>query len=290
MLSTKTATKLAKILVYVLILVTSVFVLSNKVPNAKFISESLESLENDKETVMAFSGATLGVSVAITFLPDDYATPLANTLADMSKYCVFLLVAIFLEKLIVTEGTKVALLYVIPAACLFLIAGQVINKDFLKNLGNKVLVLGLAVILVIPCSTHFIEAVGGDYLAYVNETIDEANSGSEKVNEVSNTNSEDKDIFEQLSGAFKTAIDSITDLVTYFSNVIKKCINSIAIMIVTTVVMPLLTLVFFRWLLKELFSISRPKAPVYVNVTQPDTDADKEGSKQNCAGDGEGHL
>ena len=43
---------------------------------------------------------------------------------------------------------------------------------------------------------------------------------------------------------------------------IKKCVNSIAIMMVTTFVLPLLVLVFFKWLLKELFSLN-------INVSIP---------------------
>lgn len=37
---------------------------------------------------MEFSGATIATSLAITALPDDFGTPLADTLADMNMYFV----------------------------------------------------------------------------------------------------------------------------------------------------------------------------------------------------------
>ena len=69
-------------------------------------------------------------------------------------------------------------------------------------------------------------------------------------------------VFEKLTDAFKTAVQGISDLLKYFENVLKKCVNSIAIMIVTTFVLPMFVLLLFRWLLKELFSLSLPTSRV----------------------------
>jgi len=70
------------------------------------------------------------------------------------------------------------------------------------------------------------------------------------------TEEEETTIFDKLSTAFKTAMSGMNDLMEYFENVIKKFINSIAIMLVTSFVMPLFILIIFRWLIKELFSLN----------------------------------
>lgn len=70
------------------------------------------------------------------------------------------------------------------------------------------------------------------------------------------TEEEETTIFDKLSAAFKTAMSGMNDLMEYFENVIKKFINSIAIMLVTSFVMPLFILIIFRWLIKELFSLN----------------------------------
>ena len=117
------------------------------------------------------------------------------------------------------------------------------------------MILGLALIFVIPFSTHFTERVCDDYMTYVDETISETNNGATKINEVMSTSNEESSFFDKLTDAFKTAIQDVTDLLTYFKNVIKKCINSVAILLVTTFALPVLILMLFRWLLNELFSL-----------------------------------
>ncbi len=256
--------KLAKCLLAVFVIVLSIFVLARRIPETKMIQSTIESIEDSNKTVMEFSGATIATSLAISALPDDFASPLAGTLADMNTYFVFIFAVLFVEKLIVIEGVKISFVYIIPIACALYILSVLFGKEIFKQFAAKLLVLGLAVVFVIPFSTHFTEKVCEDYLVYVDETIAEANDGAEKVNEVMVSGEEEQTIFDKLSEAFKTAIQGMADLLTYFQNVIKKCVNSIAIMIVTSFVVPLLILFLFRWLLNELFSWNLPKPQIKI--------------------------
>ncbi len=250
--------KLAKILLAIFIMVSSVFILAYKIPESGYVQETLESLEESKTTVMEFSGATIAVSLAITALPDDFGSPLANTLTDLNKYFIFIFAVLYVEKLIVVEGIKLSFVYIIPFACGLYILSVLSGKAVFKVFASKLMILGLAVVLVIPLSTHFTEKVCEDYLIYVDETISEAGAGAEKVNGVMASGDEGSTVFEKLTDAFKTAVQGISDLLKYFENVLKKCVNSIAILIVTTFVLPMLVLLLFRWLLKELFRLSLP--------------------------------
>ena len=265
--------KLAKILLATFIIVFSIFVLAYRIPESRFVQETLEDLEESKTTVMELSGATVAVSLAITALPDDFGSPLANTLADMNKYFIFIFAVLFVEKLIVVEGVLLSFVYIIPIACGFYILSVLSGKTVFKVFASKLAILGLAVVFVIPISTHFTEKICKDYLVYVDETIAEANDGAEKVNGVMNSGDGEATVFEKLTDAFKTAVQGISDLLAYFKNVLKKCVNSIAIMIVTTFVLPMIVLLLFRWLLKELFSLSLP-AP-RVNIVLPKEKNDK---------------
>lgn len=251
----KISGKTVKILFVTLIMVISICVLSVKVPEMKYVSDAVKTLDESRDRVMTFSGSTLTASTAISLLPKDWANPLANSLADMNKYFVFMFAVIFLEKLIVVKGIEISFMYIIPAACVLYILSILLSKEKIKEWAIKFLILGLAVICVVPFSTHFTNKVGAEYLAYVDETIEEANAGAEKIYEVESV-SEEEDIFlEKISEVFTTAFQGVKDLFTYFNNLIKKCINSIAMMIVITFVVPLFILVFFRWLLNELFSL-----------------------------------
>ena len=84
MLSAKHAKLTRNILILALIGVFSFFVLTAWLPETKFIGNSIESVEESSNTVMRFSAATLSTSLAISALPDDFATPLADTMADMN--------------------------------------------------------------------------------------------------------------------------------------------------------------------------------------------------------------
>ena len=254
--------KAVKILLVIFVMVISICVLSVKVPEMEYVTGAVENLDESRDRVMTFSGATLTASTAISLLPKDWANPLANSLADMNKYFVFMFAAIFLEKLVVVEGIRISFVYIIPAACVLYILSILFPKEKIKEWAMKFLILGLAVICVIPFSIHFTKKVGADYLAYVDETIEEANAGAKKIYDVKSAN-EDEDVFlDKISDVFVTAFQGVKDLFTYFNNLIKRCINSIAMMIVITFVVPLFILVFFRWLLNELFSL-------HLNISVP---------------------
>ena len=247
--------KAIKILMVVLVMVISICVLSVKVPELKYVTESIESLDESRDRVMTFSGATLTASTAISLLPEDWANPLANSLADMNKYFVFMFATIFLEKLMVVEGIKSSFTYIIPAACCLYILYLLLQKEKLKEWAVKFLILGLAVICVVPFSTHFTEKVGTEYLTYVDETIDEATAGAEKIYEVKSQHENEDSFLKKISDIFVNAFQGVKDLLTYFNQLIKRCTNSIAMMIVITFVVPMFILIFFRWLLNELFSL-----------------------------------
>ena len=258
--------KLAKILFALFVMVFSIYVLPGKVSESNYIDETIKHLEKSQNTVMTFSGTTIATSLAISALPDDFASPLANTVSDLNTYFVFLFAVLFIEKLIVVEGIKISFVYIIPVACSLYMISILTTKEIFKTFGTKLFILGLSLIMVIPISTHFTETVCADYLVYVDETIAEANAGADKINQVMSVNNEEATFFDKLTNAFKTAIQNVSDLLEYFKNVIRKCVNSIAIMLVTTFVLPLLILMLFRWLLKELFSLHIPTPNIQINI------------------------
>ena len=176
--------KLAKVLLVVFIIVFSANVLYYKIPETKYLQDTIESLEESQNTIMKFSGTAIAASLAISALPDDFGTPLATSISDLNTYFVFMLIVVFAEKLIVIEGTKVSLAYIIPAACILYIIFMFTSKEVFKKFANKLLILGISLIVVIPFSTHFTETVCEDYLVYVDETIAETEAGAAKINEV----------------------------------------------------------------------------------------------------------
>jgi len=238
--------------------ILSFSIIAATLPETKFVQESLNSVEESSSTVTKFSAATMSTSLAISALPDDFATPLADSLADMNLYFMVILVALFLEKILIQYGISIAFRILIPLACCAGLLSIATKKNFLKGLAIRIGVLGLAVAFVVPCSTHITDIVASDLTAYVNETIEETENGAGKLNEAMESSSEDKTIFEKLSDLFQTAVHGISDLMVHFQNTIRKCLNSIAILILTNCLMPLLTFLVLKWILRELFQIAAP--------------------------------
>ena len=262
MLSEKHATLVIKILSLLLIAALSFFVIAAKLPESKFVADSVASVEDSSNTVMIFSAATLSTSLAISALPDDFATPLADSLADMNIYFVAILAVLFLEKILIQYGIKAAFTILIPLSCFVWILFVATRKDLLRGLATRLCILGLAAAFVIPCSTHITNIVAADLTAYVHETIQETEDGADKLNEAMDGGAEDKSIFEKLSDLFQTAIRDVSDLMLHFQNTIRRCMNSIAILILTNCLMPLLTVFVLKWLLGEIFHIAIPMPPM----------------------------
>ena len=262
MLSTKHARLVSKILGLILIAAFSFFFLTAKLPETEFIKDSVESVEKSSDTVMKFSAATLSTSLAISALPDDFATPLAESLSDMNIYFVAILVVLFLEKILIQYGVKLAFAIVIPIACGIGILAVGLKRDFVKSVAVRLSILGLAAALVVPCSTHITNVVAADLTAYVETTIADTEDGAGKLNEAMEGGAAEKTMFEKLSDLFQTAIDDVSDLMLHFQNTIRKCMNSIAILILTNCLMPLLSFFVLRWVLKETFQIAIPVPPM----------------------------
>lgn len=258
MLSEKNAALWIRILILILAAVFSFFIAASMLPETGFVQGSLESLEESSDMVMKFSAVTLSTSLAISALPDDFATPLAESLSDMNIYFIAILVVLFFEKLLLQYGVKLAFVILIPAACAVGVLFVATQRGLLKGLAIRLCILGLAVALVVPCSTNLTDYVAADLMDYVSETIEETENDAGKLSEAMEDSSGEKTIFERLSDLFHTAVNSVSDLMAYFQNTIRRCMNAIAILILTNCLMPLLTLFVLKWILREVFQIVLP--------------------------------
>jgi len=258
----KNPNQIIKILVLVLIAAVSVGFAASMVPEMGFVRNSMESVEENRNTVMEFSAATLSASLAISALPDDFATPLAESLSDMNIYFVGILVVLFLEKILLRSGIGLAFAIMIPVACGLGILALCLRQSLLRSLAVRLSILALAVAFVVPCSTYITGVVADELLTYVDETITETSDGAGKLQEAMEDGAGEKTIFERMSDLFQTAIRGVSDLMTYLQNTIRRCMNSIAILIVTNLLMPLLTFFCLKWILKETFHIALPAVPL----------------------------
>lgn len=89
-------------LIPLIVAAISFFVVAKYTSSTEFNARIIASLDEKKTTVMELTAASTAASAAITLIPGDVGTPIADKLADLSGYFLIVLCAIYLEKYLVT--------------------------------------------------------------------------------------------------------------------------------------------------------------------------------------------
>ena len=123
-----TTKKAALAALLVLAALLSIFAVGKRASDPTYHQASIDALEEKQETVLELTAASTAASAAITLLPGDTATPIAEKLADLSGYFLIVLCAIFLEKYLLTITSYVSFTILIPTACALGIAALFSEK------------------------------------------------------------------------------------------------------------------------------------------------------------------
>ena len=256
--------KVAKIIAPIVIAVVSIFILSKYAASPEFHSKTLESLDNKKTTVMELTVASTATSAAITLIPGDVATPIADKLADLSSYFLIVLSAIYLEKYLVTITGYAAFKFLIPVACILYLVYVLMKKENCKYLAKKLAIFGVTIILVIPTSVQVSNLIETTYQSSINQTIDTAKQTVDTIEEQTEDadgaeEEEDESWMSGLTSKVKDGESKVTNSISTATaeveNSLNNFIEALAVMIVTSCVIPILVLVFFVWLIKIVLGV-----------------------------------
>lgn len=241
-----------KVAVLAVIALLSIFVVSKYAASPEFHAETIEALDEKRSTVMELTAATTATSVAITMLPGDAATPIAEQLADLSAGFLVVFCAIYLEKYLVTITGFVAFKFLIPAACVLLIVETFWRNHTLRQVAGKLAAFGIAIVLVIPASVAVSNLIETTYESSIQETIDLAQETAEEIEDNSEAEEEKTGIIAGLISKVESTVTGVTDKV---ENVLNNFIEALAVMLVTSCVIPVLVILFFIWLMRLLLGV-----------------------------------
>lgn len=234
-------------------------------PDEKINKDTIAYLDEKKTTALELSASATAVSTLITLAPGDDGTPVANKLMDLAGYFLIVVSAIYLEKYLLTILGALTFKWLIPISMLALAAYFGFKKDFLWKTGVKILVFGLAIYAVIPVSVQVSKMIYNTYQESIDETITEANELAED-SESSESNEDSKDEDSSFFDKAKDVIDSAKNTLSVTADKLKymlnKFIDGLAVLIVTTCIIPILVMIFFIWLVKTILgtAISTPGA------------------------------
>lgn len=202
-------------------------------PESKINKETIKYLDEKKTTALELSASATAVSTLITLAPGDDGTPVANKLMDLAGYFLIVVSAIYLEKYLLT------------------ILGALTFK------------------WLIPVSVHVSKMIYSTYQESIDATIDEANDLADE-SEASKYDDKDSKKSKGSESSFidkaKDAVNSVKNTLSVTAdsvkNMVNKFIDGLAVLIVTTCLIPVLVIVFFIWLVKLVLgsAISSPGA------------------------------
>lgn len=233
----------------ILICLSSFCMVAQKTSTPEFHEQSIQYLDEQRNTVMTLAASSAAISTAITILPGDTGTPIANGLADLSSKFLLVLGAIYLEKYALTLTCMVTFKYLIPLLCLIWLANNIIKWDWLRIVCIKVGIMAVAMCLIVPCSVKLSKTIEATYESNIQETIDNANNIEKKVKK----DKENKNIFKQIADAFSSTAQKYTKM---FNKSLNNFMEATAIMIVTSCVIPILVILFFLWFIQTISGIT----------------------------------
>lgn len=237
---------------------------------------------NDKRTnILEMVAGASTVSLAVSAFPSDTGTPIANQLAKISGYLTFILAAIYFEKALVSVSGFVAFKILIPFACLLLMICIWRSSPIIKKYAVNLLVFALVIVFVVPVSVGVSKRIENN-LTTEKETIVESVNVNEKDQDgdtgkkaISETNKEEKNdknkgFFSSISSAVLQQAESIKTQVSELINngtdkfegikekakiMLNDLVETIAVLLVTSCVMPIVVLLFLVWFFKILFNV-----------------------------------
>lgn len=232
------------ILVLIIIALVSIVILTPIVTDVDTHAHTIEQIDREIDSVLKLTAGATAASAGISLLPDDQCTPIAQEFAEMGKYFMIVLSALYLEKYLLTTVGFVSFSVLIPLACAFFAFGIIINRGKTKIFSIKLFICAIAVYFAIPLGIFTSEKVYSNYEESIQQTINIAG-------EISIAD-EDASAIDKFVSWIENAAGTIVDYVT---GLLSRFIEAIAVMLVTSCLIPILVIVFVGWLLKLLFNI-----------------------------------
>ena len=210
-------------------------------------ASTMEGLQGKMDTVLWLSGSAAVASAAISALPGDMATPIAGELADFTSYFLIVLCVLMAEKYLAGILGAAAFRILIPLALVLTGVSLFAAPRRLRLLAVRMAAVGLAVFLLIPVSLRLSDAVYRAYDNAIRETVENAEQLSEDAAAFSGKE-EDESLWTTLTGTLHTWKDRAADTLNRF-------LQSLAVTIVTSCLIPVLVLLFFLWIIRQLTGV-----------------------------------
>lgn len=251
--------RIAVIAVLALTIILSCTVLGNRLTDPAAYSHTIEVLDKNRTTVLGLSAASAAVSAAVSALPDDICSPLAQEISEFTTWFLLILSVIYLEKYLLTIFGAAACFLLLPLGCGILLTHLFFPRTILKSIGIRLLAFGAALLLVIPTSVWVSDQINAIYTKSIEITVESANAVSDNlIGDITGEDQENTTVIDEAKAILGDVSGSVAGVIEQFKNVLNRFIEATAVMIVTTCLVPVLVILFFVWIIKLLFNLPFP--------------------------------
>lgn len=233
---------------------------------------NIAALDEIEKDALALTGTAAAAATIAAAIPGDSTTPIANKLMDIAGYMVVVFVAIIVEKYLLTLTGALAFKILIPIACVIIILALLLMKEerrgALYRIAAKALVLGLLLWALVPVSLGVSNKL--------NETYQAQTSVAQLEQEIETEQPAEEATVEKASDKGSTAMEKFQGILDSVKNTagevkavsgkkldslkekLNELIESAALMIVTTCVVPIIVLLLFVWVVKMITGLPLP--------------------------------
>ena len=244
--------------------------------NVETWSGCIEVIDAKKNNVLALTTSTIALSAAISALPDDTGTPVAEQLTQLASNLGIVLAVLYLEKYLLTIFGFLSFGVLGPAAFVLLavsllVHGRLSTGHTLFTLGIRLFLIGVIAIAVVPASVWVTQRIDETYQTSISQ--EEPEGSTEESEPTDSESQENKNFWDniadgaaQLVSNLKDGIKSVTDGVV---EQVTNLIEGVIVMIVTSCLIPLLVLAAFLWMAHSLMGINVSVPANYLSQRLP---------------------
>ena len=248
--------RIAFVIVLSLAIILSCTFMGRKMTDPATYSHTIEVLDKNRSTVLALTAASAAASAAVSTLPDDYCSPIADQLSEITSWFMVILGFIYLEKYLLTILGAATCYLLFPLGFGALLVNCFFPRGILQSIGIKLLTFGLILLLAIPGGVWVSDQIHSIYSESIEVTVQSASAVSENlIREEQDETAENTTVIDKAKSLLDDVSGSVAGVIKQFKNMMSRFIEATAVMVVTTCLIPVLVILFFIWVVKTLFSV-----------------------------------
>ena len=217
------------------------------------------SIDGKIGTTLELAASSSAASLAVSALPGDTATPLAEKLADFGGGFLVVLCALYFEKSMFAVIGFLVFAVIVPAALLCLLFAEFGRKRLFRTLAVCLAISGALLVLMIPTGLAVSDMVYVTQKETIQQTIDASGDLSleieEGLQESEGQEQKEEGLIDKAKSMLTTVSTFSADMVKKAKNLMTGFLHALALMVVTACVIPIAVILLFLWMVKLVFQL-----------------------------------